>query len=287
MRRRRSSLWIPGCTPRNRAVQPHPRAGRTRSGARRYRLGPSLALLAGALALWELLVRALRVPDYLLPAPSRIGADFRGDAGLLASATWVTLREVLLGFLLACAAGLGLALALHLSATLRRALYPLLIASQTIPVVVLAPVLVILLGFDLAPKLVIVALICFFPIVVNGVDGLGSVDPELIRMMRTLDAGRWAILRRVEWPSALPMIFSGLRVAATYAAIGAVFGEWAGSNAGLGYVMLQATPNLDTPRIFAAIVILTVLSLALFLLVSLVERLTIPWARGSGGARPS
>ncbi len=253
----------------------------------RFRYGPALGLLAAGVALWELLVRALRVPAYLLPAPSAVGADFHSDAGLLLSATWVTLREVLLGFLLACAAGLALALALHLSGTLSRALYPLLIASQTIPFVVLAPILVILLGFDLAPKLVIVALICFFPIVVNGTDGLRSVDPDLVRMMRTLDASRWAILQRVEWPSALPLIFSGLRVAATYAAIGAVFGEWAGSNAGLGYVMLQATPNLDTPRIFAAVVILTALSLALFLLVSLVERLAVPWAHGSGGAERS
>jgi len=258
-----------------------------RRRSRTFRSGPALALLLGGLVLWELLVRALRVPAYLLPAPSAVAADFHTDAGLLASATWVTLREVVLGFLLACATGLALALALHLSATLRRALYPLLIASQTVPVVVLAPILVILLGFDLAPKLVIVALICFFPIVVNGTDGLRSVDPELVRMMRTLDASRWAILKRVEWPSALPMVFSGLRVAATYAAVGAVFGEWAGSNAGLGYVMLQATPNLDTARIFAAIVILTVLSLALFLLVSLVERLAVPWARGGGSGNGS
>jgi putative hydroxymethylpyrimidine transport system permease protein len=154
-----------------------------------------------------------------------------------------------------------------------------------VPVVVLAPILVILLGYNIKPKLVIVALICFFPIVVNGVDGLRSVDPELPRMMRTLDGSRLAIFRRVEFPSALPSIFSGVRVAATFAAIGAVFAEWSGSTSGLGYIMQSATPSLATARIISAIVLLTAISLALFLLVYLVERLTIPWARGAATAR--
>jgi putative hydroxymethylpyrimidine transport system permease protein len=200
------------------------------------------------------------------------------DWPVLEPALLVTLQEVLLGFAIAAAAGVGLAMALHLSPVARRAVYPLLIGSQTVPIIVLAPILVILLGYGIGPKLVIVALICFFPIVVNGIDGLRSVDPELIRMMRTLDASRWAILRRVEFPAALPSIFSGLRVAATFAAIGAVFGEWSGSNQGLGYVMLAATPNLLTARIFAAIVLLTAIALVLFGVVSLLERIFVPWA---------
>ncbi len=136
----------------------------------------------------------------------------------------------------------------------------------------------ILLGYGILPKLVIVALICFFPIVVNGLDGLRSVDDDFIRMMKTLDANRWAIFRRIEFPAALPSIFSGMRIAATFAAIGAVFGEWAGASAGLGYVILQATPNLQTARIFAAILILTLIAMALFGLVSLLERILVPWA---------
>ena len=254
--------------------------------ARWRRYGPALVLVAAGLAVWEVAIRALRVPDYLLPAPSAIAADFPADGRLLLDNSLVTLREMGLGFALAVAAGLALAIVLHLSGTLRRALYPILIGSQTIPIVVLAPILVILLGFDLAPKLAIVALICFFPIVVNTVDGLRSVDPELVRMMRTLDGSRWAILKRVELPWALPLAFSGMRVAATYAAIGAVFGEWAGSSAGLGYLILQATPNLDTPRIFAAIVILTLLSLALFLLIRMLERLLVPWAQPAPAHEP-
>jgi putative hydroxymethylpyrimidine transport system permease protein len=256
-------------------------AGRTRRAVRNY--GGALALTLGLIVAWEVIVRAAHVPEYLLPAPTQVLADLKTDWVILGPALWVTLREVLIGFLLATAAGIGLAILLHLSAPLRRAMYPILIGSQTIPVVVLAPILVILLGYGILPKLVIVGLICFFPIVVNGLDGLRSVDDDFILMMRTLDASRWAIFRRVEFPAALPSIFSGMRIAATFASIGAVFGEWSGSNAGLGYVMLEATPNLLTSRIFAAILILTVISLVLFGLVSLVERIAVPWAprRGS------
>ena len=180
-------------------------------------------------------MRAADVPDYLFP-----GADGRRrrrstttPAPALASATLVTAREVLLGYLLAVAVALGFAVAASTSRPLlRRALLPLLVLSQTVPTVVLAPILAILLGYGLTPKLVVVAIVCFFPIVVNAVDGLRSTDPELVRMMRTLHADALAIFRRVEFPGALPAIFSGARIAATYAAVGAVFGEWAGSSAG-------------------------------------------------------
>lgn len=243
---------------------------------RRY-LPPALLTLCGV-GLWELIVRLAHVPEYLLPTPSEIAVDMKTDWPVLEPALLVTLREILLGFVISAVAGVGLALLLHLFPVVRRAVYPLLIGSQTIPIIVLAPILVILLGYGIMPKLVIVATICFFPIVINGIDGLRSVDGELITMMRTLDASRWAILRRVEFPAALPSIFSGMRIAATFAAIGAVFGEWSGSNQGLGYVMLAATPNLLTARIFAAIVCLTVIALALFGAVSLLERIFVPWA---------
>jgi len=243
---------------------------------RRY-LPPALLTLCGV-GRWELIVRLAHVPEYLLPTPSEIAVDMKTDWPVLEPALLVTLREILLGFVISAVAGVGLALLLHLFPVVRRAVYPLLIGSQTIPIIVLAPILVILLGYGIMPKLVIVATICFFPIVINGIDGLRSVDGELITMMRTLDASRWAILRRVEFPAALPSIFSGMRIAATFAAIGAVFGEWSGSNQGLGYVMLAATPNLLTTRIFAAIVCLTVIALALFGAVSLLERIFVPWA---------
>jgi len=254
-----------------------PRFGRRlRSASRKYL--SAVALTVALLVAWELIVRLGHVPEYLLPAPTQILADLKTDWVILWPAMLVTLKEVVIGFVIATVAGVGLAVVLHLYGPLRRAMYPILIGSQTIPIVVLAPILVILLGYGILPKLVIVALICFFPIVVNGIDGLRAVDEDFIRMMYTLDATRWGIFRRVEFPGALPSFFSGMRIAATFAAIGAVFGEWSGSNAGLGYVMLEATPNLLTTRIFAAILMLTVISLVLFGLVSLLERIAVPWA---------
>jgi putative hydroxymethylpyrimidine transport system permease protein len=241
------------------------------------RAWPPLLLLAAAVGAWELVVRAAQVPDYLFPAPSAVASSFGSDAGLLGRATLVTLREVVLGYLLAVAVALELAVLLHFSVALRRALLPILVLSQTVPTVLLAPILAILLGYGIGPKLVVVAIVCFFPIVVNAVDGLRSADPELVRMMRTLHGGRFAIFRRVELPGALPAIFSGARVAATYAAVGAVFGEWAGSSSGLGFLILQAQPALETARIFAAVLVLSALALALYALVTLAERLLIPW----------
>jgi putative hydroxymethylpyrimidine transport system permease protein len=215
-----------------------------------------------------------------------VGATLQSDAALLGAAAVVTMREVVLGYLLAVVLGLALALILHLSTTLRRAFLPILVVSQTIPTVVLAPILAITLGYGIEPKLAIVAVVCFFPIVVNAVDGLRATDPELISMMRTLDASRRAILLRVEFPGALPQIFSGARVAATYAAVGAVFGEWAGSSSGLGFVILQAQPSLQTARIFAAVVILSLIALALYALVSVAEHLLVPWERELADAHP-
>jgi ABC-type nitrate/sulfonate/bicarbonate transport system permease component len=243
------------------------------------RVLPPLLLLAAGVALWQLVVRWAHVPDYEFPAPSAVGRSLWDDRSLLWDGTRVTLREVVLGYLLAVAAGLAVALPIHLWAPLRRAVLPLLVLSQTVPTVVLAPILAILLGYGLGPKLVVVAIVCFFPVVVNAVDGLRGADPELIRMMRTLHAGRAGTLRRVELPGALPSIFSGMRVAAAYAAVGAVFGEWAGSSSGLGFLMLQAEPSLDTPRIFACVLVLSALALALYGLVTLAERLVVPWNR--------
>lgn len=241
------------------------------------RFSPPLALLAAAVGLWELVVRTDDVPDYLFPAPSAVASSLGSDRALLAHATLVTVREIVLGYALAIGLALALAVVLHFSAALRRALLPLLVLSQTVPTVLLAPILAILLGYGIEPKLVVVAIVCFFPIVVNAVDGFRSTDPELVRMMRTLDGTRLAIFRRVELPGALPAIFSGARVAATYAAVGAVFGEWAGSSAGLGFVILQSQPALATARIFAAVLILSALALALYALVTLAERVLVPW----------
>jgi ABC-type nitrate/sulfonate/bicarbonate transport system permease component len=157
------------------------------------------------------------------------------------------------------------------------ALYPIVIASQTVPVIALAPVLVLLLGYTALPKLIITALICFFPITVNAVDGFKSVDPDLLRLMRTLGANRWRLFRDVEWPSALPAVFSGAKVAITFSVIGAIFGERVGSSEGLSYLMIQQQAQFQTAAMFATIAVLFLMGLCLFGLVALAERLLLPW----------
>ena len=235
-----------------------------------------LILIAGT---WDLVVHLGHVQDYIFPSVENVFRSlFNNWSGVLASATWITFQEMLYGFLISIAVAVVISLALHTSATLRGAIYPLLIGSQAVPIVVIGPILAIIFGYGISPKLIIVAISCFFPIVVNLVDGLSSVDPDLVKVMRTLDGSRLATLFRVEVPSALPSFFSGMRIAAVYAPIGAVFGEYAGSQNGLGYVLIQATPQLNTDLVFAAVLLLTVMSIALFTLLSFLEKICCPWA---------
>jgi putative hydroxymethylpyrimidine transport system permease protein len=239
-----------------------------------------LVVLLGAWELaarWDLLADLLSVKDYLIPAPTQIAEALWEERELLAEDAWVTLREVVAGFALALVAGVALAVAMHLSPLVRRTLYPLLVASQTVPIVVLAPVLVVWFGFGIVPKLLIIALICFFPIAVNAYDGLRSVDPELTKMMRTLGADRRQILRDAELPWSLPYIFSGAKVAVAVAVIGAVFGEWAGADSGLGHLILISSGELSTDLTFAAIFVLSLMAVALFALLALLERRVVDW----------
>ncbi len=228
-------------------------------------------------ASWDVLADALGIEPFLVPAPSDVADSLWGDRGLLAENAWVTIQEVLLGFAIAVIVGFAFAIALHLSDVLRRAFYPLLVASQTVPVIAVAPILVVWLGFGLGPKLAIIALVCFFPITVNMLDGLRSVDPELPRMMRTLDASRAQTLLRVEIPSALPFLFSGAKIAAVISVIGAVFGEWSGADEGLGHLILVAQGQLQTARVFAAVAVLSVLAIVLFGGIALLERKLAWW----------
>jgi NitT/TauT family transport system permease protein/putative hydroxymethylpyrimidine transport system permease protein len=215
----------------------------------------------------------------LVPAPSEIGESLWQDRELLLDNSWITMQEIGLGLAISVMVGIGFAIAMHLSEIMRHAFYPLVVASQTVPIVAIAPVLVILLGFGIGPKLAIIALICFFPITVATLDGLRAVDPAAVRMMRTLDADRLAILRRLELPAALPHFLSGAKIAVAIAAIGAVFGEFVSADEGLGHVIRQAQANLLTARVFAAVVVLSVFSLALFGLLSLIERRVSWWGK--------
>jgi ABC-type nitrate/sulfonate/bicarbonate transport system permease component len=246
------------------------------------RLLPAL-VIAALIGAWQVaattgaIAAALHLEDFLVPAPSGIASSLWENRSLLADNAWVTLQEVLLGFGCALVAGLAFATVLHLSETMRRATYPLLVASQTIPIIVVAPILVVWFGYGIGPKLGVIALICFFPITVNALDGLRSVDPDATKMMRTLDASRWQTFRRVEAPTALPYAFSGAKIAVAVAVIGAVFGEWAGSSSGLGHLMLQDNAQLETARLFASVAVLSAMAIALFGLLALAERRIVTW----------
>lgn len=249
------------------------------------RAGPPLLLLAAAVAAWQGAAGLAAVDDLTLASPAETLGALGRDMPLLLNAAGVTLLEVVLGLALAVAAGAAVAVGMHLIRPLREAAYPLLVASQAIPIVVLAPLFVLAFDYGLAPKLAIVALICFFPVTVNLLDGLRSVEPDLLKLMRSLGASRLATLRRVELPSALPSFFSGLRIAATVSVIGAVFGEWAGADAGLGRLVLLANNQLQTPRVYAGVVLLTLMAVGLFALVGLLERVAVPWKRATERAR--
>lgn len=230
-----------------------------------------LIVLAG-LGAWEAYARLGSVDELLLPAPTAIAAALVDDRALLWSNFTVTAAEVGLGIVLALVVGLGLAVALHLSQTARRAIYPLLVGSQAVPIVVIAPLLIVWFGYDLGPKLAIIALVAFFPVVVVTLDALSSTDEELIRLLRSMDATRWQRLRFAELPAAVPAALSGAKIAVAVAVIGAVFAEYAGSSAGLGHLILQSIPQLETARAWAAAVVLAAFAVALVAVLAAAER---------------
>jgi putative hydroxymethylpyrimidine transport system permease protein len=234
-----------------------------------------LLVLFGA---WELYVDLGGADPLILPAPHAVAKALFADRSLLWSNFLVTAEEVLLGIMVAAIAGLALAIAIHFSSALRAAVYPLLVASQTVPIPILAPLLVLWLGFGIGPKLVVIALVSFFSIVVTTLDGLASVDPDLLKLMRTFDASRLRTFRHVEFPAALPGVFTGAKIAVAVAVIGAVFAEQNGADSGLGYLFQQSIPQLLTARAAAAVVILSAFAIALFALLTLAERLALPWA---------
>jgi ABC-type nitrate/sulfonate/bicarbonate transport system permease component len=255
---------------------------------RALRLLPAALLLLGLIGIWELYVD-LKDPTFslILPPPHQVIKALYTDRSLLWSSFLVTAQEVLLGILVATAFGCLLAVAIHFSPTLRRATYPLIVASQAVPVAVFAPVLAFWLGFGILPKLVVVAIVSFFSIVVTTTAGLAAVDPDLIKLMRTFDASRLRTFRHVEAPSALPGVFTGAKIAVAVSVIGAVFAEYTGSNSGLGYVILVSEPQLLVARGVAAVVILSLFAIALFSLLALAERLALPWAYRTPGERPA
>jgi putative hydroxymethylpyrimidine transport system permease protein len=237
----------------------------------------ALLLVIVGLAGWEALVRGGVVDELLLPAPTQVASALWDDRGLLGPDLAVTLQEVLVGLLAAVAIGAALGIGMHVSGALRRALRPLVIGSQAVPIPVIAPLLILVLGFGIVPKVVLVALVCFFPVTINLYDGLRRVDPDARKLLRSFDASRWQSFRLLEAPAALPAAFTGLKVAAAVSVIGAVFAEWAGSDSGLGHALLTANGQLETPRAFAATFLLFALAVGLYGLFALLERRVVRW----------
>jgi putative hydroxymethylpyrimidine transport system permease protein len=241
------------------------------------RVALTLALLALLVLAWQIVVWAHWFDPLTLASPGQVLRSLRDDRSLLLGEARWTAVEMVLGLAIGLVVGVAVAVVMHLVRPLREAAYPLLITSQAVPIVVLAPLLVIAFGFGIAPKLVLVALICFFPITIAMLGGFAEVDAQMIKLLRSLGASRFTRLWKVELPSAAPSLFTGLRLAATFSVIGAVFGEWSGGDHGLGLLVLRASNQLQTPRVYAGTVMLTLMAILLFVVVAVVERIAVPW----------
>ncbi len=241
------------------------------------RILPALALAGAILIAWEIGARVSGLREIQLPSPSRIVQVGLGQLPLIADHAGATLQVALIGLALAVAVGAAFAFLMEAWPLAQRAVYPLLVVSQTVPTIAIAPLLVILFGLGILPKVIVVALVCFFPVTVNLSDGLRSTSATLVDMLRVFGATRWQVLRKVKLPAALPAFFSGLKVAVTYCVIGAVLGEWIAAPKGLGVFMLRSFSAGQTAQAFAGIIAVSVLTLALFGIVLLFERRLTRW----------
>jgi NitT/TauT family transport system permease protein len=239
---------------------------------------PALALSIGVVVLWEVVIRLFKVPTFVLPAPTAIVISLVDNWRQLAVASQATALEVLFGFMLSAVVGVLVALVIVRFERFGRALYPLIVLFQNVPKVALAPIFILWFGYGLAPKIVLIVVIAFFPVAIDMLAGLQSVEPSFISLMRSVGAGKGKIMLRVRIPHSLPHLMAGLKVAITFSVIGAIVGEFAGANQGLGYVIQFASTQLDTPLIFAALVVVSVLGLAFYYIVEFAERVLVPWA---------
>lgn len=242
----------------------------------------SVVFLAFVIVLWEGAVNILHIEKWLLPAPSAIAQALWDSRWLLAGHAGRTLIEAGAGFALAVAVGLALAALIDRSPVIAKSVYPLLVTSQTVPIIVLAPLLVIWFGYGLLPKVLVVALTCFFPVVVSTADGLAAADRDMINLLLAMGASPRQVFWKVKVPAALPNLFTGLKVGGTYAVIGAVVGEWMGADAGLGVFLTRSSHSYLTEQVFAGIVVIAAVSLAIFGGLELAARAAMPWRRGNG-----
>jgi NitT/TauT family transport system permease protein len=257
-------------------AQVQDRRVRRRSRARISAVIYPVMTVVGTLVAWEFATRAFGIPAYLLPAPSGIAVSLAENAALILKHGWVTTIEIVLGFLLSIVVGVPLALAIFMWPAFSRSVLPLLVSSQAMPKVAVAPLFLVWFGFGLLPKVLIAFLIAFFPIVIGTAVGLASIEQEKIHLARSMGLGAAATFFKIRLPNALPSVFGGLKISITLAVVGAVVGEFVGGDAGLGYLLMVANGNIDTPLLFAGLVALTIQGVVLFFLVELVERLAIP-----------
>ena len=253
-------------------------AGPTRA----RRIAVPAITVAVLLVAWEIVVRAGMVPNFLLPSPTQVVAALVGDSALLASHAGTTLVESALGLVIGVAVGFVAAVLMDRFETIYLALDPLITISQTIPTVAIAPLLVLWFGYGLAPKVILIVLTTFFPVAVSLASGFRSTDPDMIDLMRTMGASDLQIFLQVKLPGSLEQFFSGLRISATYAIVGAVISEWLGGFSGLGVYMTRVRKSFAYDRMFAVIILISVLSLALMRLVDLLERVSMPWKQEEG-----
>ena len=242
-----------------------------------------VATIGVLIAVWELVVRLGLVPNFMLPSPSQVMSAFVSDAPLLASHAATTLLEAALGLMLGVLVGFLAAVLMDRFEMLYLALNPIITVSQTVPTIAIAPLLVLWFGYGLAPKVVLIVITTFFPVAVSLVGGFRSVDPDMIDLMRTMNASESQIFWRVKLPSALEQFFSGLRISATYAIVGAVIAEWLGGFSGLGVYMTRVRKSFSYDSMFAVIILISGLSLALMKAVDLLQRVCMPWTRATHG----
>jgi len=247
---------------------------------RRY--GISLGTFLGVLLLWQGIIVAFRVPVYLVPTPLQVVGSLRTDTHTLLVNTWPTLIETIAGFILGNLVAVVTAVGFVHNRAFRHGVYPLAVTVRTLPIVAISPILVLLLGNGYAPKIAIAALITFFPTLVNMADGLTAVDAQALELMRVLSASRWEVFRYLRWPTSLPYLFSALRIASTASLLGAIVGEWIGSNSGLGYLIVAATYDYRTPLLYATMTVASLVALVLFNAISIIEHYAVPWRAAPG-----
>jgi ABC-type nitrate/sulfonate/bicarbonate transport system permease component len=266
------------------AAPPPPGTGRPRKRARAKRdsfwgsVVPPIAIVVLLLVGWELAVTLTGMRPQVLPAPSRVVVEGFERADIIWGHTLSTLQVTLIGFAFSLIVAWVIAVAIDFSGVLRRGLMPLLVASQTIPIIAIAPLMIIWFGFGLLPKILVVALVTFFPIVVGLIEGFNKADRETSNLLRSMGAGKWKEFTFVRLPSALPSFFTALRISITYAVVGAIFAEYVGAQSGLGIFMSTQKNAFRTDLVLAAVAVTAVLSISLYLLTFVIERLVIPWS---------